>query len=399
LRSQARDQVAVERDRLQAEVAERARVEVALRASEARYRAIVETAHEGIWLVDREMRTIYANPRMAALLGVSVHDLQSRPVFDFILEEDRVIARERARERMAGASEQFDFRFRRGDGGVAEVLASSCPLRDDGGAVIGALGMFTDMTAQRALERAREEFVFSAAHDLKNPLTAIRGIAQLAQRRLTRHDPPDVAALLAHLVAIQESTEAMLVQINELVDVTRQQIGVSVELHPTPIDLIDLVQECIERHRAASGRTIHLEAEMTQLPATVDASRIGRVVSNLLDNAIKYSNDEARIWVQVVRDDGPRGLEAMIAVRDEGLGIPAADLPYIFDRFRRAGNVVGHIRGTGIGLASVRGIVEQHGGTVAVESVEGTGSTFTVRLPLTSAAAHVTVTVSPTDLL
>jgi signal transduction histidine kinase len=97
---------------------------------------------------------------------------------------------------------------------------------------------------------------------------------------------------------------------------------------------------------------------------------------------VKYSPEERAISVRVALEAGPEGPAALIAVRDEGIGIPAADLPHIFDRFHRARNVIGHIQGTGIGLASVRGIVEQHGGTIDVASVEGMGSTFTVRLPL-----------------
>jgi signal transduction histidine kinase len=88
------------------------------------------------------------------------------------------------------------------------------------------------------------------------------------------------------------------------------------------------------------------------------------------------------VSVRLGREAGPGGPWAVLAVRDEGVGIPAADLPHIFERFRRGSNVLGRVEGTGIGLASARAIVEQHGGSIAVESVEGEGSTFTVRLPL-----------------
>ncbi|HKC72796.1 MAG TPA: sensor histidine kinase, partial [Chloroflexota bacterium] len=115
-----------------------------------------------------------------------------------------------------------------------------------------------------------------------------------------------------------------------------------------------------------------------------------RVVGNLLSNALKYSPAESAIWVRLSQEDGAAGPEAVLVVRDEGIGIPAADLAHIFDRFARAGNVVGHFQGTGIGLASARGIVEQHGGTIAVGSTEGVGSTFTVRLPLADSAVDMT---------
>jgi signal transduction histidine kinase len=106
-----------------------------------------------------------------------------------------------------------------------------------------------------------------------------------------------------------------------------------------------------------------------------------RVVANLLDNAAKYTPDGGPITVRLAREHGAAP-EAVIAVQDQGIGIPGGDLPHIFERFRRGGNAVRHFGGTGLGLASVRAIVEEHGGTVAVESQEGRGSTFTVRLPL-----------------
>ena len=173
--------------------------------------------------------------------------------------------------------------------------------------------------------------------------------------------------------------------INELLDVARLDSGEGLDLHCAPTDLVALVASCIADQRRASGRTIHLETDVPELRATIDAARITRVVGNLLDNALKYSAEDRSVWVRLTQDLGTRAPEAVIIIRDEGVGIPAADLPYIFDRFFRAQNVRGqHLPGTGIGLASVRGMVAQHGGTVTAESAEGVGATFTVRLPLGS---------------
>ena len=108
------------------------------------------------------------------------------------------------------------------------------------------------------------------------------------------------------------------------------------------------------------------------------------MLANVLSNAVKYSPNGGTITVSVSREDHPPGPRAVVTVRDQGLGIPAADLPRVFERFHRGQNVVGQIRGTGIGLSGSRQIVEQHGGTIGVESQEGAGATFTVRLPLVS---------------
>jgi PAS domain S-box-containing protein len=238
--------------------------------------------------------------------------------------------------------------------------------------------------AERQARAEAEAGHSSAAHDLKTPLTSILGNAQLAQHRLAHLDTPETAPVLGQLTHILTSADTMLDLINELVDVARQRMGGGLELHHAPTDLVALVEECVAAQSAVSGRSIHLEAALPDLRAEVDATRIARVVGNLLSNAVKYSPEEGPITLHLSREDGAAGPEAVLTVQDQGIGIPAADLPYIFDRFRRAGNVVGHIQGTGIGLASALGIVEQHGGTIDVASQEGHGSTFTVRLPLTA---------------
>ena len=114
-----------------------------------------------------------------------------------------------------------------------------------------------------------------------------------------------------------------------------------------------------------------------------DRARIERVIANLVSNALKYSPGGDDVEVGVAREDRADGAaEAVVVVRDRGVGIPARDLPHVFEWFRRASNVEGRIQGSGVGLASARMIVEQHGGSIAAESREGEGSTFTVRLPL-----------------
>jgi PAS domain S-box-containing protein len=390
-------QLQAERDRLAAEVAARIQAEEALRASEARYRAIVETANEGVWLIDPQGQTLFANARLAEMLGTTIDVVLARTVLDFVFVEDRPLAHERIGQNLAGVPEQFNFRFRRTDGTAVEVLACTSPVRTAGGTIVGALGMFSDITALRQLERAREEFLSSAAHDLKNPLTSIRGQAQLAQRSLARLELPEKVPLLGPLTQIVQSADVMVSLINELMDVTRQQMGAVLDVQRVPTDLVALVQDCIEAHRAASSRTIHLEVDEPELYAEVDAARMERVVGNLLSNALKYSPAERPIWVRLGRGEGTAGPEVVLVVRDEGIGIPAADLPHIFERFYRAENVAGRVAGTGIGLAGARQIAEQHGGTITVQSEEGVGSTFTVRLPLDAPDAKAQVTTAEDD--
>jgi signal transduction histidine kinase len=172
-------------------------------------------------------------------------------------------------------------------------------------------------------------------------------------------------------------------QLDELLDLTRVQMGQQLELRKRPTDLIEMahrltaeMQEVGERH------ALRVETELETLTGVWDGVRLGRVLENLLSNAIKYSPNGGDVVVTVTCEDRDGGPLAVLAVMDQGLGVPAADLPRIFRRFQRARNVEGRIGGTGIGLASARQIVEQHGGSIGVASVEGAGSTFTVRLPL-----------------
>jgi signal transduction histidine kinase len=156
-------------------------------------------------------------------------------------------------------------------------------------------------------------------------------------------------------------------------------MGRRLDLNRHPTDLVELAREVAqERQQATERHTIRVEADGPRLVGLWDARRLGRVLDNLLDNAVKYSPDGGPIDVRLRRD----GAWGVIDVTDEGLGIPEADQRRIFERFQRASNVEQRIGGTGIGLASAWHIVDSHGGTITVRSQEGSGTKFTVRLPI-----------------
>ena len=237
----------------------------------------------------------------------------------------------------------------------------------------------------RAAVRLRDEFLSSASHDLKNPLTTIQGRVQLLQRRGGRDRAGDGEALAHGLAEIAAATRKLQTMIDELQDVSSLQIGRPLTLRRRPTDLVGLAREEVEQaQRIAPAHTLRLDADRPFLLAEVDPARLHRVLDNLLGNAIKYSPAGGKVVVGLRREepDADGTAWAVLSVRDEGVGIPAADRPHLFERFYRGSNVAGRIAGTGIGLAGVRQIVAQHGGTIAVESEEGRGSTFTVRLPL-----------------
>jgi len=169
--------------------------------------------------------------------------------------------------------------------------------------------------------------------------------------------------------------------LNELLDVVRLRGGQALSLQPAPCDLVALAREVVAQHQPRSEHhTLTLVSDEAALVGEWDSERLERVLGNLVGNAIKYSPQGGPVTVRVLCEGEPP--TAVVSVEDQGLGIPAADLPYVFTYFRRGRNVPADVRGSGVGLASARQLVEQHGGTITVESEEGRGSRFTVRLPL-----------------
>jgi signal transduction histidine kinase len=170
--------------------------------------------------------------------------------------------------------------------------------------------------------------------------------------------------------------------VDEVLDIARLDAGRTLMLAPTEVDLVDLARQALDARRDQVSLELRLECTETELRGQWDANRLRRVLDNLVDNAIKYSPDGGPIAVRVRGDKSGGRRWAVVKVQDRGVGIPAADLPQIFDRFHRAPNVAQRASGVGLGLWGSRQIVEQHGGSLSVTSQEGVGSTVTVRLPL-----------------
>ncbi|MBV8087232.1 MAG: response regulator [Chloroflexi bacterium] len=239
-----------------------------------------------------------------------------------------------------------------------------------------------DRAEAEAALQARDAFISAIAHDLKNPLTVIKGQADRIGRRLLAQQPLPTDSLEAAAQQISTTALQMHSMIDELLDVARLEAGHALDLRLEPTDLVSLVSTVLEQFRDRTAQhELVFQAEPANLAGSWDSVRLTRVLCNLLDNAIKYSPRGGVIRVRVTREFVDNQTWAAVSVEDCGVGIPPGDLPRIFDRFYRASNVAGHIAGTGIGLGAARQIVEQHGGSIDVESHEGRGSTFTLRLP------------------
>jgi signal transduction histidine kinase len=264
------------------------------------------------------------------------------------------------------------------------VLANSAPLTDPAGAILGAMMVFQDISALREIERQKDAFLATVSHDLKNPLTAIHGMGQLLIRRAKRGAAHD--QLMPGLESIVQASDQMARQITELLDTSRLQLAKPLDLDMRLVDLVQLIHKMAGEYAQSSDKhVVRFETDLDQLQCPCDALRLERALANLLSNALKYSPDGGEILLTLHRStDGAEDL-AVLAVRDRGIGIPARELQRVFEQFYRASNVTDHIGGTGIGLAGVRQIIRQHGGTIDIESEEGVGTTVTITLRLAGA--------------
>ncbi len=283
------------------------------------------------------------------------------------------------------------------DGTERVVDLILAPVTDEAGRVLFVAASGTDVTDRRRMEDAlrqadqrKDEFLALLAHELRNPLAPLRNGLQVM--RLAASDAGAVAQVrdmmerqLGHMVRL----------IDDLLDISRISRN-KMELRRARVQLADVVSNALESARPAieaGGHelTVSLPTEPVWLDA--DLTRLAQVFSNLLTNSAKYTEHGGRIWLTAER----RGGEAVVSVRDTGIGIPAKALPRIFDMFSQLDrNVERASGGLGIGLALVKGLVEMHGGTVAAESPgEGQGSTFTVRLPAPRMAAQAPSDAAP----
>jgi PAS domain S-box-containing protein len=230
-----------------------------------------------------------------------------------------------------------------------------------------------------AAVRLRDAHLAMVTHDLKGSLTVILGRAQLIEEMTSElGGHPTAAHILALSKRISDSTADMALVLHELRDIAQLRIGQPLALNRAGADLATLALRVASEHAVDDQQRIQVQVPVEPVIGHWDASRLERVLHNLIENAHKYSPDGTQVTVTVSCD----GDSAVLEVSDEGIGIPAADQPHVFDWFRRGTNVAAIAPGTGLGLAGVRQIVELHGGSVSVTSKEGSGSVFTVRLPL-----------------
>ncbi|MGQ9682402.1 MAG: PAS domain S-box protein [Anaerolineae bacterium] len=259
-----------------------------------------------------------------------------------------------------------------------QVLVSAGPIRDEEGRILGAVLSFSDITPIVELQEQREDLLRAVSHDLRNPLSAVLGTAQLVEHRLGRAGMERERQGLQTIITAARRMDAM---IQDLVDAARLESG-QLQLSLAPLDLPRLAQGLLRRMAAAQDTSrIRIEAPEGMPPALADPGRVERVLTNLLTNALKYSPPDTPVNVTFTS----RANEIITSVSDRGPGIPPEAMPQLFQRYRRAPIANGR-EGLGLGLYISRQLVEAHGGRIWVESEVGVGSTFSFSLPVAGKA-------------
>ena len=353
-----------------------------LQASETKYRQIVESAHEGIWVIDENFCTTFVNPQMAALLGYTPEEMLRRPTTTFLFPEDHADHLEKQAQRRAGRADLYERRLRTKDDREVWMLMSATPVFDDSGRFEGAFRMCMDITERKRAEVERLKIdklealgvlAGGIAHDLNNVLMGILGNISLATGSLS------VSEIQARLAAAETAcgqAQSLACQL-----LTFAKGGAPVKKLQ---DLIEIIQEagklavCGSRTRAEFSLPDHLwEVE-------VDRGQMHQVFSNLFINAVQAmplgGSIQVRAENQVIAPDSglalPPGKYVAVTVADQGDGISHENLKKIFDPYFTTKQ-----KGSGLGLATVYAIVTQHGGRITVDSRLGRGATFRLWLP------------------
>jgi PAS domain S-box-containing protein len=330
-------------------------------------REVVDQMPEAIVLLgEHEAGAVSLNKAARALFGDTVTLLEpgGAPVADDALPHRR-----------AGRGEivvGLELRARRPDGTLVPVLVNAAPVDD--GRPGSAVAVLRDVSAQKLLEQERETWTGVIVHDLRQPIAVVNMAAQVLARGAARLDAHEIRAVERMRAAI----DGLIRMVDDLLDVTLIELR-RLPVAPRCLELAKLVEEIVDRYRPTLGdRRVHVKTPAEAVIVTADPERLGQLLVNLLSNAAKYGAPGSDIEVRVERLEGG----GQVAVTNRGEGLTPEDAARIFERFRRTDQAVkSGQRGLGLGLYIAKGIVDGHGGRIAVESTPGETTTFRFWLP------------------
>lgn len=349
----------------------------ALQWEQSRFRLILSSMTDGVIVLLPDGTVSYLNEAAAQMLGGTTKELIGKPIgetkapiADLLIQA----ATEVARPPYPAITREWTLP----DGVV--FRANLLPVFDSQKRFVGIVCLLSDVTKAKQREREQREMLSVLAHDIKSPITAIKGFA-LSGLKGYLGELSTPANRAFQIVA--EQADRIYNMVQQIVQLVAGGQGLP-PLHPIRFDLGECarkVAQAYEGECAQRGLTLTLQLDEQPVWVYADRELIERAVDNLLSNAVKYNREGGKVWVRTYK----RGSEAVIEVEDTGVGIPASELPFIFHRYYRASTAKGE--GSGLGLSFVQQVVEAHGGRIEVNSSVGQGSLFRLVLSLTSEPA------------
>ena len=326
---------------------------------------------EGVIAIDMEARVLNMNQRAATILGCDPAEARGRGIQEVM----RNTAFYNFVEETLRARDTIERDIPMGDEGL--LNGHGTILRDEAENQIGALFVLDDVTRLRKLENIRRDFVSNVSHEIKTPITAIKGFVETLRDGAVKN-PEDAERFLGIIEKHVDRLEAIIEDLLNLskIEQTSGKEGLSLVESPMLEIIHNALQIC---HVAIAERKIEIEVSCADsVTLKVDPTLLEQALVNLLDNAVKYSDTGGTIHISVTEESG----SVTIAVRDHGVGINKKHLPRLFERFYRVDKARSRqLGGTGLGLAIVKHVVQAHGGRISVESTPGEGSTFSIHLP------------------
>jgi PAS domain S-box-containing protein len=348
-----------------------ARLLRAAQAAEARYRSLFEGSDDAIVVIGAGRQYLDISPAIEKLLGYTPEEMFQMQAGDLLHRRDLWLENAQPVFEREGTW-RGEVELRHKDGRLVPIESRMSRIELPDGPVTFAV--WRDISERRAVERLQQEFIVMVTHDLKTPLTSIKGLAQLMLRRQAFNPPA-----LETIVGQSNHLERL---INDLLDVARMEAG-RLDLQLAPVDLGHLVQLAAAQAQVTTSRhQIRIDTAEQPIVHDWDGDRVRQILLNLLTNAIKYSPDGGEVVVRVV--DEPDRQQATVSVIDHGLGIAPEVLSNLFSRFYRAEASLTAGDGLGLGLYIARSLVVAHGGQIWVDSTPGSGSTFSFTLPYSS---------------
>jgi len=370
------------------DVTDRKRAEAALKGSEIRYRRLFESAKDGILILDAcTLKVIDSNPFMSDLLGYSHDEFLGKELWEIGLFADKQASQAAYRELQKNGYIRYDhlpLESRNGQQVEVEFVSNvyaeddqqviQCNIREISGHRRLERKMLVQAAELADLHQRKDEFLAMLSHELRNPLAPILNAVQLLQLQTGEYSIQQKAQAI-----IERQVGQLTHLVDDLLDVSRTLTG-RIPLRRAQIALSGVVERAVETVRPLIDQRKH-ELTVSLPPDPIwlhaDAARLEQVVTNLLTNAAKYTNEGGHIWLSVRQEAD----KAVLRVRDSGLGIAPAFLPYVFELFRQGERSSDRSQGgLGIGLALAKRLVEMHAGTIDVSSTLGQGSEFVVSL-------------------